>query len=62
MENDIDKFASLATDLLLFHDIRPIEATDNCGVYKAIQDSNIKLDLEISVVDSEMGIGIKYIK
>ena len=61
-KNDIDKFASLATDLLLFHDIRPIEATDNCGVYKAIQDSNIKLDLEISVVDSEMGIGIKYIK
>jgi hypothetical protein len=61
-KNDIDKFASLATDLLLFHDIRPIEATNNCGVYQAIQDSNLKLDIEISVIESEMGIGIKYIK
>jgi hypothetical protein len=62
VKNDIDKFASLATDLLLFHDIRPIEATNNCGVYQAIQDSNLKLDIEISVIESEMGIGIKYIK
>jgi hypothetical protein len=61
-KNDINKFASLATDLLLFHDIRPIEAVSNCGVYQAIVDSNIKLDVEISVVDSEMGIGIKSIK
>ena len=61
-KNDIDKFATLATDLLLFHDIRPIETTNNCGVYEAIQDANIELDIEISVVDSEMGIGIKYIK
>ena len=61
VKNDIDKFSNLATDMLLFHDIRPIEATSNCGVYQAIQDSNIVLDEEISVAD-EMGIGIKYIK
>ena len=60
-KNDIDKFASLATDMLMFHDIRPVMATPNCGVYQAIQDSNIVLDEEISVA-GEMGIGIKYIK
>ncbi len=60
--NDINKFSSLATDLLLFHDIRPITATNDCGVYQAIQDSNIKLDEEISTSNAEMGIGIKYIK
>ena len=59
--NDINKFSNLATDLLLFHDIRPITATNDCGVYQAIQDSNIKLDEEISTSNAEMGIGIKYI-
>ena len=61
IKNDIDKFSNLATDMLLFHDIRPIEKDDNCGVYQAIKDSNIVLDKEISVAD-EMGIGIKFIK
>jgi hypothetical protein len=61
-KNDIDKFASLATDMLMFHDIRPVIATPNCGVYQAIVDSNITLDEEISVVDDQMGIGIKFIK
>ena len=61
VKNDIDKFSNLATDILLFHDIRPIEKNDNCGVYQAIKDSNIVLDQEISVAD-EMGIGIKFIK
>jgi hypothetical protein len=62
VKNDIDKFSNLATDMLLFHDIRPIIPTENCGVYQAIKDSNIILDEEISIIDSEMGIGIKYIK
>lgn len=60
--NDINKFSSLATDILLFHDIRPIAPTEDCGVYKALLDSNITLDEEISVCDAEMGIGIKYIR
>jgi hypothetical protein len=60
-KNDIDKFANLATDMLIFHDIRPAIATENCGVYQAITDSNIILDEEISVTDDQMGIGIKYI-
>lgn len=58
--NDINKFAPLVTDMLLFHDIRPIEPTNDCGVYKAIQDSNITLDVELTT-NSIMGIGIKYI-
>jgi hypothetical protein len=59
--NDIAKFSGLAKDMLLFHDIRPVIANPNCGVYQAIQDAGIVLDEEISVAD-EMGIGIKYIK
>jgi hypothetical protein len=58
--NDIEKFSKLASDMLLFHDIRPIIANPNCGVYQAIVDAGIKLDEEISVAD-EMGIGIKFI-
>jgi|TARA_R110000751_G_scaffold142295_1_gene245705 hypothetical protein len=61
-KNDIDKFGNLATDMLIFHDIRPVIVTENCGVYQAIVDSNIVLDEEISVVDDQMGIGIKFIK
>lgn len=61
-KNDIDKFASLSTNLLMFHDIRPIIPTSHCGVYQAIKDSNIDLDIEISVNSNEMGIGIKLIK
>ena len=60
VKNDIDKFASLSTDLLMFHDIRPIQDSGDCGVYQAIKDSNIILDEEITVNASEMGIGIKY--
>ena len=61
-KNDIDKFAKLANDLLIFHDIRPIEDSGNCGVYQAIKDAGIILDEEISVNENEMGIGIKWIK
>jgi hypothetical protein len=60
-KNDIDKFSSLATDLLIFHDIRPIITNANCGVYEALQDSNTKLDWEITTDNNLMGIGIKNI-
>jgi hypothetical protein len=60
--NDINKFATLATDMLLFHDIRPKEVHASCGVYQAIVDSNITLDEEIISHEQIMGIGIKYIK
>jgi hypothetical protein len=61
-KNDIDKFFDLAEDLVLFHDIRPIEPDNSCGVYQAILDSNIVLDREICYNGNIMGIGIKYIK
>lgn len=61
-KNDIDKFFNLAKDMVLFHDIRPIEADNSCGVYQAIVDSNIVLDREICYNGNIMGIGIKYIK
>ena len=59
--NDIEKFAPLANEILLFHDIRPINTTVNCGVYEAIHNSDIKLDKEITVLNDQMGIGIKFI-
>lgn len=62
IKNDIDKFFNLATDMVLFHDIRPIQPDNFCGVYQAILDSNIVLDREIVYNGTIMGIGIKYVK
>ena len=61
VKSDISKFAPLATDMILFHDIRPREVRPSFGVYQAILDSNLKLDVEISVNDELMGIGIIYV-
>ena len=57
--NDIKLYSNLATDMILFHDITNIDT-----VRKAINDSKIKLDEEISYhrERNHMGIGIKYIK
>lgn len=62
VKNDIEKFAPLATDMLLFHDIRPTDPRSGCGVYQAIADSGLKLNEEIVDSDETMGIGITYIK
>ena len=59
--NDINKFAPLAQDLLIFHDIRPVIPTSSCGVYQAIKDLGIELDEEIVTHQTLMGIGIKYV-
>jgi len=56
--SDIKNFAPLSKDILIFHDIRPIES----DVYQAIKDSNVVLDEEICFNNNGMGIGIKYIK
>jgi len=58
---DIELYSPLAKKLLIFHDIRPIISTSNCGVYKAIKDSNIILDKEIVTTEDKMGIGLKFI-
>lgn len=59
---DIQLYAPLARKLLFFHDIR---TTNNEGlsVYRAITDSQIKLDYEIACEphNNVMGIGIKKI-
>jgi len=51
---DINNYASLASHLLIFHDIN----TKSCGVHKAIQKSGITLNIRISFGDI-MGIGIQ---
>jgi hypothetical protein len=58
--SDIRKFANLADDILLFHDIRPLEVVANFGVYQAIVDSNLQIDTEIVTNENLMGIGIIY--
>ena len=60
--NDISKFAPLATDILLFHDIRPKEVMPGFGVYQAIIDSKLAIDTEIVTNENGMGIGIIYTK
>ena len=60
--SDIKKFAPLATDILLFHDIRPKAVLPGFGVYQAIIDSNLSIDVEIVTNENRMGIGIIYTK
>ena len=60
--SDIKKFSPLATELLIFHDIRPKMIHPDFGIYQALIDSNIELDEEIISDEGIMGIGIKYIK
>lgn len=60
--SDISKFAGLADDILLFHDIRPKTVMENYGVYQAIIDSKLILDTEIVTNENGMGIGIIYKK
>jgi hypothetical protein len=60
--SDISKFAGLADNILLFHDIRPTAVMENYGVYQAIADSGLVLDTEIVTNETGMGIGIIYKK
>jgi hypothetical protein len=55
---DISNYFSLANDMVIFHDIKPEHETENIAVYKAITDSNLRLSLEFSHGDNNMGIGL----
>jgi hypothetical protein len=59
-KKDIELYQPLAKTLV-FHDIRPEAANQNCGVYQAIKDSGLlPLDHEIACGGDMMGIGIKF--
>ena len=59
-KKDIELYQPLAKTLV-FHDIRPESANQNCGVYQAIKDSGLlPLDHEIACAPDMMGIGIKF--
>jgi hypothetical protein len=58
---DINLYSNLATKVLMFHDIRPKQVNNSCGVYQAIQDAGITLDTEIVTNENIMGIGLKFI-
>lgn len=55
---DIELYSNLATEALIFHDIRPRGVTKNCGVYQAIVDSGLMLSKEFVERGDIMGIGI----
>lgn len=61
VKEDISIYAPMATNMLLFHDIRPTVSNPQCGVYEAIVDSNLQLHEEIVVDGDWMGIGISYV-
>lgn len=61
VKKDIELYKDLASTALMFHDIRPLFKTPDCGVYQALQDSNIILDKEIVIDGSKMGIGFKFV-
>lgn len=62
VKKDIELYSDMAEDVLFFHDIKPRVKTEHCGVFQAIQDSNIKLDREYTTNDHIMGLGLKFIK
>lgn len=61
VKKDISIYKPLATDMLLFHDIRPIFTNPQCGVYEAVEEAGITLDEQIIVDGQWMGIGIHYL-
>lgn len=61
VKKDIQLYSSLATKVLMFHDIRPIITTQYCGVHQSISDLDIILDKEIVFDGEKMGIGFKFI-
>lgn len=66
-KSDTVMYGSLASDIILWHDIRPKECPtpEHCGVYKSIIDLDIPLYKEVVCSQSEltnlMGIGISVI-
>lgn len=54
---DIHNYAHRATDLLIFHDIRPL----NGGVARAVIENDIAFDHEFIENEQIMGIGIKEV-
>lgn len=61
VKEDISIYAPMAENMLLFHDIRPVFTTPQCGVYEAIQDHDLELHEQIVVDGDWMGIGIHYV-
>jgi hypothetical protein len=60
--NDTQKFAPLADEILMYHDIRPKVPVKEglVHVWPALQDLGIELDEEIITDEKRMGIGLKY--
>lgn len=54
---DIQLYANMAREVLLFHDIN----TKSCGVAQAVKDSGVELDKRI-IYAKIMGIGMRFIR
>ena len=61
-KKDIELYSPLCNKIQIFHDVKPRITTENVGVWQAICDCNIKLDMEFSTNDLNYGLGLKFIK
>ena len=61
-KKDIELYSTLCKEIQIFHDVKPRIATSDVGVWQAICDCNIKLDMEFSTNDLNYGLGLKFIK
>jgi hypothetical protein len=59
-KKDIELYSPLCKEIQIFHDVKPRIATEHVGVWQAICDCNIKLDMEFSTNDLNYGIGLKF--
>lgn len=59
-KKDIELYSPLCSKIQIFHDTKPRIPTSDVGVWKAICDCNIKLDMEFSTNDLNYGLGLKF--
>lgn len=59
-KQDIELYSPLCTDIQIFHDVKPRIATADVGVWKAIEELNIELDMEFSTNELNYGLGLKF--
>ena len=61
-KKDIELYSPLCKEIQIFHDIKPRTMTKDVGVWQAICDCNINLDMEFSTNDLNYGLGLKFMK
>lgn len=61
-KQDMILYSPLCSDIQIFHDVKPRIATVDVGVWKAIEELGIDLDMEFSTNELNYGLGLKFYK